>query len=151
MQGLRPPIFRRYPARQVTGCATFGKCLCGLAYDLSAEYVPDRIHHDPRLFVPIVTHQLREILKAQQHGNLVASCSGNEIVKPLEIYRRQLIYDNRGFEHPFLVHELDNAGVIQDHLQKYVSRNSEGLKTNTAACRRLYRCSLRGSNPGPQH
>ena len=40
-----------------------------------------------RLRLPIVTLQLAEILKAETHGNLVASRRGYEIVQPLEVYR----------------------------------------------------------------
>ena len=43
--------------------------------------------HDFGFLVAIVAHQLAEILKAQTHGDLVASCGGNKVIQPLEIYR----------------------------------------------------------------
>ena len=91
----------------------FGERLGGFSHDLTGEDIADGIHHDLRLFVPIVTHQLAEILKAQTHGNLVASRGGDKVVQPLEINCRQLVNDDRRLQHPFLVDELHNAGVIQ--------------------------------------
>ena len=38
------------------------------------------------------------------HGNLVASGGSYKIVQPFEIYRRQLVYDDRRLQHLSLIH-----------------------------------------------
>lgn len=70
------------------------KRLGGFAHHLTGEDISDSIHHDFGFFIAIVTHQLAEILKSQTYGNLVASCGGDKVVQPLEIYRRKLVDDN---------------------------------------------------------
>ena len=60
---------------------SFGKCLGGFANDLSGEDVADGIHHHGSLLVTIVAFELREILKAEADGNLVASSCGYKIVE----------------------------------------------------------------------
>lgn len=92
---------------------TFGKVLGGFAHHLPGENVADGIHHDLRLLVPVVAHQLAEILKAQTNGNLVGTCRCDEVVQPFEIDGGQLVDDNGGFELPFLVDELYDAGIVQ--------------------------------------
>ena len=98
-------------------CNTFpnlsGERLGGFAHHLTGEDISDSIHHDFGFFIAIVAHQLAEILKAQTHGNLVASRGGDKVVQPLEIYRRKLVDDDRRLQHPFLVDELHDTGVIQ--------------------------------------
>ena len=56
-----------------------------------------------RLHVAIVAHQLREVLKAQTHRHLVASCRGDEVVQSLEIDGGQLVDDDRRFGFAFLL------------------------------------------------
>ena len=72
----------------------FRERLGGFAHHLTGENIADGVHHHFRLLVPVVTHQLAEILKSQTYGNLVASCGGDKVVQPLEIYRRKLVDDN---------------------------------------------------------
>ena len=72
----------------------FRERLGGFAHHLTGEDISDSIHHDFGFFIAIVTHQLAEILKSQTYGNLVASCGGDKVVQPLEIYRRKLVDDN---------------------------------------------------------
>lgn len=91
----------------------FRKRLCRFTHHLTGEDVTNGVHHDFGFLVPIVTHQLTEILKAQAYRNFVASCRCNKIIQTLEIDGRQLVNDNRGLEHPFLVDELYDAGIIQ--------------------------------------
>lgn len=79
---------------------TLGKVLGGFAYHLPGENVADGVHHHLRLLVAIIAHQLAEILKAQKHGNLVASRCCYQVIQPFEIDGRQLVDDNRGFEFP---------------------------------------------------
>lgn len=61
------------------------KRLGGLADNLPGEDVADGIHHDRRLLVAVVAFELREVLKAEAYGNLVASGGGDQIVESLEI------------------------------------------------------------------
>ena len=70
------------------------KRLGGFAHHLTGEDISDSIHHDFGFFVAIVAHQLAEILKSQTYAKLVASCGGDKVVQPLEIYRRKLVDDN---------------------------------------------------------
>ena len=92
---------------------TLRKRLGGLAHHLPGEDVADGVHHHLCFLVAIVTHQLREILKAQTHRHLVAACRGDEVVQSLEIDGGQLVDDDRRFQHPLLVDEFHDAGVIQ--------------------------------------
>ena len=46
----------------------------GFTHDLPGEDVADGVHYNRRLLVAVVALELREILKTQTHGNLVASC-----------------------------------------------------------------------------
>ena len=92
---------------------TLRKRLGGLAHHLPGEDVADGVHHHLCLLVAIVTHQLREVLKAQTHRHLVAACRGDEVVQSLEIDGGQLVDDDRRFQHPLLVDEFHDAGVIQ--------------------------------------
>lgn len=92
---------------------TFGQGLGGLADHLPGEDVADGVHHHGGLLVAVVALELGEVLKAQQGGNLVAPGGGNQVVQPLEVNRRQLVYDYRGFEPALLVHELYDARVVQ--------------------------------------
>lgn len=64
---------------------SFGKSLGGFANDLTGEDITDSVHHYCRFLVAVVAFELGEVLKAEADGNLVASRSGNEIVKSLEI------------------------------------------------------------------
>lgn len=81
----------------------FGERFGHFAYDLPGEDIADGVHHYFGLFVPVVAHQLAEILKAQKHGDLVAAGGGDQVVQTLEIDGRQLVDDNRGFEFAFLL------------------------------------------------
>lgn len=54
-----------------------------------------------------------KILEAQQHGDLVASGRGDQVVESLEVDCRQLVDDDARFELAFLIYELDNPGIIQ--------------------------------------
>ena len=73
----------------------FRLCLCRFAYHLPGKDIADSVHHHLRLLVPVVSHQLAEILKAQTHGNLVASGGSYKIVQPFEVYCGQLVDDDR--------------------------------------------------------
>ena len=73
----------------------FRKRLGGFAHHLTGEDIADGVHHDFGFFVAIVAHQLAEILKAQTHRHLVASCGGDKVVQPLKIDCGQLVNDNR--------------------------------------------------------
>ena len=92
---------------------TLGKGLGGLAHDLTGKDVADGIHDHGGLLVAVVTLELGKVLKTQQGGNLVASGGGNQVVQTLEVNRGQLVYDNGGLEPALLVHELDDARVVQ--------------------------------------
>ena len=72
-----------------------GERLCRFPDHLTGEDVTDRIHHNFGFLIAIVAHQLTEILKTQTHGNLVASGGGYKVVQPLEVYRGQLVDDDR--------------------------------------------------------
>ena len=74
---------------------TFGKRLGGLAHHLSGQDIADGVHHNLRLLVAIVANQLREVLKTQTHRHFVASCRGDEVIKPFEIDGWQLVDDDR--------------------------------------------------------
>ena len=87
----------------------FGERLRRFPDHLPGEDIADGVHHDFGLLVAIVAHELAEILKSQQHGHLVASGCGNQVVQPFEIDGRQLVDDNRGFEFAFLIDEFDDA------------------------------------------
>ena len=91
----------------------FRERLGGFAHHLPGEDIADRVHHDFGFLVPVITYQLAEILKTQTHCNLVASRGGDKVVQPLEVYRRKLVDDDRRLQHPFLVDELHDAGVVQ--------------------------------------
>lgn len=92
---------------------TFGQGLGGLAHNLTGKDVADGVHDHGGLLVAVVTLELREVLKAQQGGNLVAPGGGNQVVQSLEVNRGQLVDDNGGFEPALLVDELDDARVVQ--------------------------------------
>ena len=92
---------------------TFGQGLGGLADDLPGEDVADGVHHHGGFLVAVVALELGKVLKAQQGGNLVAPGGGNQVVQPLEVNRGQLVDDDGGLEPALLVHELDDARVVQ--------------------------------------
>lgn len=61
------------------------ECLGCFSDNLPGEDVADGIHHNRRLLVAIIAFKLREVLKAETYGNLVASRGSDEIVQTLEI------------------------------------------------------------------
>ena len=63
---------------------TLGECPGSLSYNLTGEDIADGVHDHCGLFVAIVSLQLREVLKAEADGYLIASCSGDKIVETLE-------------------------------------------------------------------
>ena len=92
---------------------TLGKGLGGLTHDLPGKDVADGVHHHSGFLVAVVALELGKVLKAQQGGNLVAPGGGNQVVQPLEVNRGQLVDDDGGLEPALLVHELDDARVVQ--------------------------------------
>ena len=84
----------------------FGERLGGLAHDLPGEDVADGVDDDLRLLVGIVADELREVLKAQQHGHLVAARGGDKVVQPLDEHGGQLVDDDGAFQSAFLFTSL---------------------------------------------
>lgn len=83
-----------------------------VAHDLPDEEITHGILNDLSLLLSVVAFQLREILKAQTYGDLVRSGCRDKIVQPSDIYRRQLVDDDRRLETVFLVYQTDDAGVV---------------------------------------
>ena len=90
-----------------------GERLGCLAHHLSGEDVADGVDDDLRLLVGIVADELREVLKAQQHGHLVATRGGDKVIQPLDEHGGQLIDDDGAFQPALLVHQFDDARVVQ--------------------------------------
>ena len=74
---------------------TITELLGGLADHLPTEDVADCVHHHLRLLVAIVADELREVLKTETDGHLVASGGGDEVVESLEVDGWQLVNDDR--------------------------------------------------------
>ena len=92
---------------------TLGERLGGFGNYLTCKDIADRIANHSGLFVPVITLQLAEILKAEHDGNLVASGGGNEVIQPTHVNGGQLVDNHGGFEPFFLVDELHDTGVVQ--------------------------------------
>ena len=90
-----------------------GERLGRLAHHLPGEDVADGVDDDLRLLVGIVADELREVLKAQQHGHLVAARGGDKVVQPLDEHGGQLVDDDGAFQPALLVHQFDDARVVQ--------------------------------------
>lgn len=91
----------------------FGERLGGFRNYLTCKYIADRVTDYGAFLVTVVTLQLREILKAEHDGYLVASSGGNEVIQPTYVNGGQLVDNHGGFETFLLIDELDNAGVVQ--------------------------------------
>ena len=82
-------------------------------HDLSRKYVAYRVDDHLCLLVGIVTDKLAEILKAEQHGDLVAACGGYQVVQSLDEDGGQLVDDDGAFQPVLLVDNLYNTAVVQ--------------------------------------
>ena len=91
---------------------TLRQCAGRVAHDLPDEEIAHGILNDLSLLLSVVAFQLREVLKAQTYGDLVRSGRRDKIVQPSDIYRRQLVDDDRRLETVFLVYQTDDAGVV---------------------------------------
>ena len=72
-------------------------------HDLPRKDVANRVDDHLRLLVGIVTDKLAEILKTEQHGDLVAACGGYQVIQPLDENSGQLINDDGAFQPAFLL------------------------------------------------
>ena len=63
--------------------------------------------------VAVVTCKLREVLEAETDGHLVASGGRNQVVDTTEIDGRKLVDDDGTFQLSFLVHQFDDARIVQ--------------------------------------
>ena len=73
----------------------FGESLGSFTYHLPTEHIAHCVLYHLAFLIPIIAGKLREVLKAQTHGNLVTTGCGNEVVKPTEIDGRQLVDNHR--------------------------------------------------------
>ena len=74
-----------------------------VAHDLPREDIADRVDDHLRLFLPVVTLQLREVLKTQTHGDLVRAGRSYQVIQPPDIDRRELVDNKRRFQFAFLI------------------------------------------------
>ena len=82
-------------------------------HDLPRKDVANRVDDHLRLLVGIVTDKLAEILKTEQHGDLVAACGGYQVIQPLDENGGQLINDDGAFQPALLIDNLYNTAVVQ--------------------------------------
>ena len=80
---------------------------------MSAEDIAHRVLDNLRLLVAVVTCKLREVLEAETDGHLVASGGRNQVVDTTEIDGRKLVDDDGTFQLSFLVHQFDDARIVQ--------------------------------------
>ena len=82
------------------------------SHDLPRKDVANRVDNHLRLLVGIVTDKLAEILKTEQHGDLVAACGGYQVIQPLDENGGQLINDDGSSAGPS-IDNLYNTAVVQ--------------------------------------
>ena len=109
----------------------FGERLGGFRNYLTCKYIADRVTDYGAFLVTVVTLQLREILKAEHDGYLVASSGGNEVIQPTYVNGGQLVDNHGGFETFLLIDELDNAGVVQSQSRPVDALRSGLLPTTS--------------------
>ena len=127
-----------------------GERLGGLAHDLPGEDVADGVDDDLRLLVGIVADELREVLKAQQHGHLVAACRSDKVVQPLDEHGGQLVDDDGAFQPALLVHQLDDARVVQTECRP-INRLPVGVVADAEHLRLVGVVDVEGELVGGHH
>ena len=86
--GLLPLVYRHALPLLQHLSETLRQYFCRFTDYLTAKHVTHSILDYFAFLVAIVTCKLTVILKAQKNRHFVASCGGNQIVKPTKIYGR---------------------------------------------------------------
>lgn len=73
---------------------TLGQGFSGFSDNLAGEYIAHGVDDYFGFLVGIVTDELGEVLKAQEHGNFVATGGGDEVVQPFDKDGGQLVDDD---------------------------------------------------------
>ena len=96
----------------------FRQVFSRFSHHLPAENITYRVLDHLRLFVPVITVELREVLKSQADSHFVGTGGGNQVVDAPEINGRQLVYDYGRFELSLFVYQLNDPAVVQSQSRR---------------------------------